>query len=158
MKKTDFSKNLSSRICPKVDSDYLRGSCENVVYHFHGTMQTIITSYLRPVLNDFNVAMMILDIRMIKSRLFLFVFVFASTLICIGRLLLNDIQKVNISKNFNVHFVMIVFDPFCNHVINIFRVSCLRNILDLIQSLMQMLKSSWISQNMLNYMSPLLLI
>ena len=23
--------------------------CKNVVYHFHGTIQTIITSYLRPV-------------------------------------------------------------------------------------------------------------
>ena len=32
MKKTNFSKNLSSRICPKVDSDYLRGTCENVQY------------------------------------------------------------------------------------------------------------------------------
>ena len=38
MKKTDF--------CPKVDSDYLRGTCKNVVYHFHGTIQTIITSYI----------------------------------------------------------------------------------------------------------------
>ena len=25
-------KNLSSRICPKLDSDYPRGTCENVVY------------------------------------------------------------------------------------------------------------------------------
>ena len=25
------------------------GTCENVVYHFHGTIQTIITSYFRPV-------------------------------------------------------------------------------------------------------------
>ena len=46
-----FSKNLSSTICPKVDSGYLWGTCENVVYHFHGTMQTIITSYLRPVMH-----------------------------------------------------------------------------------------------------------
>ena len=42
---------MSSRIYLKVDSDYLRGTCENVVYHFHGTMQTIITSYLRPVIS-----------------------------------------------------------------------------------------------------------
>ena len=47
MKKTSI--NLSSRICPKVDSDYPRGTCENVVYHSHVTNQTIITSYLRPV-------------------------------------------------------------------------------------------------------------
>ena len=32
-----------------MDSDYPRGTCENVVYHFNGTIQTIITSYLRPV-------------------------------------------------------------------------------------------------------------
>ena len=32
-----------------MDSDYPRGTCENVVYHFHGTILTIITSYLRPV-------------------------------------------------------------------------------------------------------------
>ena len=32
-----------------MDSDYPRGTCENVVYHFHRTIQTIITSYLRPV-------------------------------------------------------------------------------------------------------------
>ena len=33
MKKNRFSKkNLSSRICPKVDSDYLRGTCESVVH------------------------------------------------------------------------------------------------------------------------------
>ena len=32
-----------------MDSNYPRGTCENVVYHFHGTIQTIITSYLRPV-------------------------------------------------------------------------------------------------------------
>ena len=31
-------------------SDYPRGTCENVVYHFHGTIQIIIPSYLRPVL------------------------------------------------------------------------------------------------------------
>ena len=49
MKKTDFLKNLNSRICPKVDSDYPRGTCENVVYHFHGTIQIIVTSYMRPV-------------------------------------------------------------------------------------------------------------
>ena len=48
-KKQIFSKNLSSRICPKMESDYLKGTCENVVYHFHGTIQIIITSYLRPV-------------------------------------------------------------------------------------------------------------
>ena len=48
-KKLIFTKNLSSRLCPKVDSDYPRGTCENVVYHFHGTMQTIITCSLRPV-------------------------------------------------------------------------------------------------------------
>ena len=48
MKKMIFSKNLSSRICPKVDSDYPRGTCENVVYHLHVTIQIIITSYLRP--------------------------------------------------------------------------------------------------------------
>ena len=35
-----------------MDSDYPRGTCENVVYHFHGTIQTIITSYLRPVNNS----------------------------------------------------------------------------------------------------------
>ena len=29
-KKLIFLKDLSSRICPKVDSDYLRGTCENV--------------------------------------------------------------------------------------------------------------------------------
>ena len=40
---------MSSRICLKVDSDYPRGICENVVYHFHGTIQIIVTSYLRPV-------------------------------------------------------------------------------------------------------------
>ena len=45
---TFATENLSSRICPKVDSDYPRSTCENVVYHFHGTMQTIITSSLRP--------------------------------------------------------------------------------------------------------------
>ena len=45
-----FSKNLSSWICPKVGSDYPRGTCENVVYHFHGTIQIIIPSYLRPVI------------------------------------------------------------------------------------------------------------
>ena len=50
MKKLSFSKNLSSRICPKVDSDYPRGTYKNAVYHFHGTMQTIITFSLRPVL------------------------------------------------------------------------------------------------------------
>ena len=33
-------------------SDYPKGTCENVVYHFHGTIQTIITSYLRPVKID----------------------------------------------------------------------------------------------------------
>ena len=56
MKKTDFLKNLNSRICPKLDFDYPRGTCENVVYHFNGTMLTIITSYLRPVLReDFQV-------------------------------------------------------------------------------------------------------
>ena len=49
MKKMIFSKNLSSRICPKVDSYYPRGTCENVVYHFHVTIQITITSYLRPV-------------------------------------------------------------------------------------------------------------
>ena len=49
-KKLIFSKNLSSRICPKVDSDYPRGTCENVVYHSHVTIQTILTSYLRPVI------------------------------------------------------------------------------------------------------------
>ena len=32
-----------------MDSDYPRGTSENVVYHFHGTIQTIITSYFRPV-------------------------------------------------------------------------------------------------------------
>ena len=30
-------------------SDYPRGTYENVVYHFHGTIQIIIPSYLRPV-------------------------------------------------------------------------------------------------------------
>ena len=50
MKNTYFlKKTLSSRICPKVDSVYPRGTFEIVVYHFHGTMQTIITSSLRPV-------------------------------------------------------------------------------------------------------------
>ena len=29
--------------------DTPRGTCENVVYHFHVTIQAIITSYLRPV-------------------------------------------------------------------------------------------------------------
>ena len=48
-KKLIFSKNLSSRICPKVDSYYPRGTCENLVYHFHVTIQIIITSHLRPV-------------------------------------------------------------------------------------------------------------
>ena len=37
------------RICPKVDPDYPRGTYENVVYDFHGTMQTIIIYSLRPV-------------------------------------------------------------------------------------------------------------
>ena len=32
-----------------MDSDYPRGTCENVVYHSHVTNQTIITSYFRPV-------------------------------------------------------------------------------------------------------------
>ena len=41
--------NLNSRICLKVGSDYPRGTCENVVYHSHVTIQTILTSYLRPV-------------------------------------------------------------------------------------------------------------
>ena len=36
-------------ICAKLDSDYPTSTCENLVYHFHGTIQTIITSYLRPV-------------------------------------------------------------------------------------------------------------
>ena len=49
-KKLIFSKNLSSRICSKVDSDYHRGTCENVVYYFHVTIQIIITPYLRPVI------------------------------------------------------------------------------------------------------------
>ena len=40
-----FSKNLNSK---NVDSDYPRGTCENVVYHLHVTIQIIITSYLRP--------------------------------------------------------------------------------------------------------------
>ena len=31
------------------DSDYPRGNRENVVYHFHVTIQTIITSYMRPM-------------------------------------------------------------------------------------------------------------
>ena len=35
-------------------SDYPRGTCENVVYHFHGTIQIIIPSYLRPVFSDFD--------------------------------------------------------------------------------------------------------
>ena len=35
-----------------MDSDYPRGTCENEVYHFHVTIQTIITSYLRPVFCD----------------------------------------------------------------------------------------------------------
>ena len=47
-----FSKNLNSRICPKVGSDYPRGTCENVVYHFHGTIQIIVTSYMTPVLTQ----------------------------------------------------------------------------------------------------------
>ena len=47
-----FSKNLSSRNCLKVDSDYPKGTCENVVYHFHVNIQIIITSYLRPVSDD----------------------------------------------------------------------------------------------------------
>ena len=32
-----------------MDSDYPRGTCENVLYHFHVIIQIIITSYLRPV-------------------------------------------------------------------------------------------------------------
>ena len=57
MKKLFFSKNLSPRICPKLGSDYPRGTCENVVYHFHGTIQTIIPSYLRPVfINEMQVS------------------------------------------------------------------------------------------------------
>ena len=44
-----FSKNLNSRICLKVGSDYPRGTYENVIYHFHGTIQIIITSYLGPL-------------------------------------------------------------------------------------------------------------
>ena len=32
-----------------MDSDYPRGTCENVVYHSHVTIQTIITFYLRLV-------------------------------------------------------------------------------------------------------------
>ena len=32
-----------------MESDYPRGTCENVVYHSHVTIQTILTSYLRPV-------------------------------------------------------------------------------------------------------------
>ena len=44
-KKLIFSKNLSSRICLKVDSDYPRDTCENVVNRFHVTIQRIITSY-----------------------------------------------------------------------------------------------------------------
>ena len=32
-----------------MDSHYPRGTCENVVYHSHVTIQTILTSYLRPV-------------------------------------------------------------------------------------------------------------
>ena len=56
MKKTDFlKKKLSSRICPNVDSDYPRGTCENAVHHFHVTIQIIITSYLRPVLCKTNI-------------------------------------------------------------------------------------------------------
>ena len=43
-------KMILFRICPKVDSDYPSGTCENVVHHFHGTMQTIITSSLRPAI------------------------------------------------------------------------------------------------------------
>ena len=34
-------------------SDHPRGTCENVLYHFHGTIQIIIPSYLRPVVNYF---------------------------------------------------------------------------------------------------------
>ena len=35
-------------------SDYPRGTYENVVYHFHGTIQIIILSYLRPVVWDYR--------------------------------------------------------------------------------------------------------
>ena len=35
-------------------SDYPRGTCENVVYHFHGTIQIIIPSYLRPVVRNYK--------------------------------------------------------------------------------------------------------
>ena len=38
-----------------MESDYLKGTCENVVYHFHGTIQIIITSYLRSVYTWFLV-------------------------------------------------------------------------------------------------------
>ena len=35
-----------------MESDYPRGTCENVVYHSHVTIQTILTSYLRPVKDE----------------------------------------------------------------------------------------------------------
>ena len=54
MKKNWFSQKTWVLGCPKLDFDYPRGTCENVVYHFHGTIQTIITSYLRPVASHFK--------------------------------------------------------------------------------------------------------
>ena len=62
MKKLIFLNNLNSRICPKVDSDYPRGTCKIVVYHFHVTIQTNITSFLRPVLGTPAFALFLCEI------------------------------------------------------------------------------------------------
>ena len=62
----DFlKKNLSSRIYPKVDTDYPRGTgnSEIVAYHYHGTTQTIKTSYFRPVCHETKIRLVNSDYK-----------------------------------------------------------------------------------------------
>ena len=52
-----------------MDSDYPRSTCENVVYHFHGTMQTIITFFQKPVSEYYDPQNRLLRYELTRTRI-----------------------------------------------------------------------------------------